>query len=105
MLSKEYIYNVAISRARDYLVILHPYTVINGNEHINSISASYLKHIEKPLIRKSGEFEKIMFDQNDFIEKSSYITGHDNVNVFGQLEMKYFIKANESAIDIQLRKL
>lgn len=105
LLSKEYIYNVAISRARDYLVILHPYTVINGNEHINSISASYLKHIEKPLIRKSGEFEKIMFDQNDFIEKSSYITGHDNVNVFGQLEMKYFIKANESAIDIQLRKL
>ena len=92
-------------RAKDYLIILHPYTAINGNEHINSISASYLKHIEKPSIRKSEEFEKIMFNQKDFIEKSSYITGHDNVNVFGQIEMKYFIKANESAIDIQLRKL
>ena len=28
LLSKEYIYNVAISRARDYLVILHPYAAI-----------------------------------------------------------------------------
>lgn len=104
LLSKEYIYNVAISRAKDYLIILHPYTIIKGNEHINSISASYSKHIENPLIRNSGEFEKIMFNQTDFIEKSSYVTGHDNVNVFGQIEMKYFIKANESAIDIQLRK-
>ncbi len=104
LLSKEYIYNVAISRAKDYLIILHPYEAIKGNPYINSISASYSKHFENPLIRKSGEFEKILFNQKDFIEKSSYVTGHDNVNVFGQIEMKYFIKSNESAIDIQLRK-
>ena len=104
LLSKEYIYNVAISRAKDYLIILHPYEAIKDNPYINSISASYSKYFESPLIRKSAEFEKIIFHQKDFIEKSSYITGHDNVNVFGQIEMKYFIKANESAIDIQLRK-
>lgn len=104
LLTKEYIYNVAISRAKDYLIILHPFEAIRDNPYINSISASYSKNFENPLIRKSGEFEKIMFNQRDFIEKSSYITGHDNVNVFGQIEMKYFIKANESAIDIQLRK-
>lgn len=104
LLSKEYIYNVAISRAKDYLIILHPFEAIRENPYINSISASYSKNFENPLIRESGEFEKIMFNQKDFIERSSYITGHDNVNVFGQIEMKYFIKANESAIDIQLRK-
>jgi len=104
LLSKEYIYNVAISRAKDYLIILHPYEAIKNNPFINTISASYSKHFEKPLIRKAAEFEKIMFNQKDFIEKSSYITGHDNVNVFGQIEMKYFIKANDSAIDIKLRK-
>jgi len=56
------------------------------------------------LIRNFGKFEKIMFNQKYFIEKSSYITGNDNVNVFGQIEMKYYVKVNETAIDIQLRK-
>ncbi len=104
LLSKEYIYNVAISRARDYLIILHPFETIKGNTFINSIRNSYAKHFEPPLIRKSSEFEKILFNQKDFIEKNSYSTGHDSVNVFGQIEMKYFIKSNENAIDIQLKK-
>ncbi len=104
LLSKEYVYNVAISRARDYLIILHPFETIQNNPYINSITASYSKNFENPLIRKSAEFERILFNQKDYIEKNSYITGHDNVNVFGQIEMKYFIKANDSAIDIQLRK-
>lgn len=104
LLSKEYIYNVAISRARDYLVILHPFESIKTNTFINSVCSSYDKYFEHPVIRKSSDFEKHIFGQKDFIEKNSYITGHDNVNVFGQIEMKYFIKANEGAIDIQLRK-
>lgn len=104
LLSKEYIYNVAISRAKDYLIILHPFEAIKNNPFINKICASYAKHFENPLIRKTFEFEKLLFHQKDFIEKSSFITGHDNVNVFGQIEMNYFIKANENAIDIQLRK-
>ena len=68
------------------------------------LDGSYSKNFENPLIRKSAEFERILFNQKDYIEKNSYITGHDNVNVFGQIEMKYFIKANDNAIDIQLRK-
>lgn len=105
LLSKEYIYNVAISRARDYLIILHPFEAIINNTYINSIMSSYGRNFGKPIVRKSSEFEKILFNQKDFIEMNSYITGHDNVNVFGQIEMKYFIKASDSAIDIQLRKL
>lgn len=31
LLSKEYIYNVAISRARDYLIVLHPFSTISNN--------------------------------------------------------------------------
>jgi hypothetical protein len=104
LLSKEYIYNVAISRARDYLIILHPFEVIKDNKFINSILNSYTKHIEPPVIRNSSEFEEILFSQKDFIEKKSYVTGHDNVNVFGQTDMNYFIKASEYAIDIQLKK-
>jgi superfamily I DNA and/or RNA helicase len=104
LLSKEYIYNVAISRARDYLIILHPFNAIKDNYFINKITSSYEENFEIPVIRQSSEFEKIIFNKKNFIEKNSYITGHDNINVFGQVEMKYFIKANENAIDIQLRK-
>jgi len=104
LLSKEYIYNVAISRAKDYLVILHPFDVIAENPYINQLRESYIKNFGENAIKQHREFEEVIFNQPDFIEKNSFITGHDNVNIFGQVEMKYFIKANENAIDIQLRK-
>jgi hypothetical protein len=105
LLSKEYIYNVAISRAKDYLIILHPFDYIPNNPYINKIKNSYIKSFGNPIIHKASFFEKVLFNQEDYIEKNTYITGHDTVNVFGQIEMKYFIKASDSAIDIQLRKL
>ena len=105
LLSKEYIYNVAISRAKDYLIILHPYFEIPDNPFINKIKSSYNSNFGNPFINKSSDLENILFDSSSFIYDNSYITGHDTVNVFGQLEKKYFIKANSSAIDIQLRKL
>jgi hypothetical protein len=105
LLSKEYIYNVAISRAKDYLIILHPFFEIQDNPFINKIKSTYHSNFGNPFINKVSDFEKILFDSNTFIYDNSYITGHDTVNVFGQLEKKYFIKANSNAIDIQLRKL
>lgn len=105
LLSKEYIYNVAISRAKDYLVIIHPFSEIQNNIFINKIKNSYHSNFEKLSIRKSSAIERVLFGNNSFIYNNSYITGHDTVNVFGQLEMKYFIKANTNAIDIQLREL
>lgn len=105
LLSKEYIYNVAISRARDYLIVLHPFKAIKKNTFINSILESYTRNFGEPSIMKSSEIEKLLFQQSDYIKENSYITGHDNINVFGQIEMKYFIKANDNAIDIQLRKM
>ncbi len=105
LLSKEYIYNVAISRAKDYLIILHPFFKIQDNPFINKIKSTYHSNFGNSLINKASDFEKILFESNTFIYDNSYITGHDTVNVFGQLEKKYFIKANSNAIDIQLRKL
>jgi len=105
LLSKEYIYNVAISRAKDYLVILHPYTTIRNNKFINEIGFSFKNNFGNARILNSKEVEKVLFNDENFIENNSYVSGHDNVNVFGLSEMKYFIKANDTAIDIQLRNL
>ncbi len=104
LLSKEYIYNVAISRAKDYLIVLHPYTAIS-NPFINKIGISYKTNFGNMKILKASDIEELLFNDKSFIENSSYVSGHDNVNVFGLSDMKYFIKANDTAIDIQLRDL
>jgi DNA polymerase III delta prime subunit len=105
LLSKEYIYNVAISRAKDYLIVLHPYTAIPNNKFINKIALSYKNNFGNTKILNANEIENMLFNESNYIENNSYVSGHDNVNVFGLSEMKYFIKANDTAIDIQLREL
>lgn len=105
LLSKEYIYNVAISRAKDYLIVLHPFTAIQNNKFINKIGLSFKNNFGNTKILKVKEIEKILFKNENFIVNNSYVSGHDNVNVFGLSEMKYFIKTNETAIDIQLRDI
>lgn len=105
LLSKEYIYNVAISRAKDYLIILHPYSTIKENEFINKIGKSYHGNFGATNILNSKDVERTLFKEENYIEYNSYASGHDNVNVFGLSKMKYFIKSNDSAIDIQLRDL
>ncbi len=101
LLSKEYIYNVAISRAKDYLWILCPYKSIGNNIHVNKLVDIADKN--KTMI-ESSEIERYLFGESDFIVRNTYLTGHDNINVFGQVEMNYFIKAGTTAIDIQLKK-
>ena len=105
LLSKEYIYNVAISRAKDYLVVLHPFSAIRNNKFINEIGISYKNNFGNIKIINANDIEKKLFNEENYIENNSYISGHDNVNVFGLSDMKYFIKANDNAIDIQLRDL
>lgn len=103
LLSKEYIYNVAISRARDYLVVLHPYSI--NNPFISQIGISYGNNFGNSKILKASDLETILFNDKNYIENNSYVSGHDTVNIFGTSEMKYFIKANDTAIDIQLRDI
>jgi DNA polymerase III delta prime subunit len=105
LLSKQYIYNVAISRAKDYLIVLHPYSEILNNNFINQIENSFRNNFGNVKILKAHDIENILFNHRNYIESNSYVSGHDNVNVFGLSEMKYFIKANDTAIDIQLRDL
>lgn len=103
LLSKEYIYNVAISRAKDYLVVLHPYSI--NNPFINQIGISYKNNYGINKILKATDIEDKLFNDKSYIENNSYVSGHDNVNIFGPSKMKYFIKANDSTIDILLRDI
>jgi hypothetical protein len=102
LVSKEYIYNVAISRARDYLVIIHPFSAIRDNVYINGLANSYKRSFGNARIHDSNAIEKILFGKENYIENNSYVTGHDNVNVFVTSKWRYIIKSNDMAIDIQL---
>ena len=48
------------------------------------------------------ELEMLMFGREDFIEQSTFSTSHQNVNVYGQPEMRYEVRSEDTAIDIQL---
>jgi superfamily I DNA and/or RNA helicase len=102
LLSKEFIYNVAISRAKDYLIVIHPFDDISNNPFINKIKKTYEDSFGLTNFCSNTEIEDKLFDNFNYIGTNSYITGHDTVNVFSQSGKKYFIKANNSAVDIQL---
>lgn len=101
LLSKKYVYNVAISRARDYLWILNPFEQIKNNPHVQNMQRILGNNVS---VINSKVIENILFNDADFIVHNSYLTGHDSINVFGQVDMKYFIKSGNTAIDIQLKK-
>ena len=56
-------------------------------------------------IFNASEIEKALFGVQNFIENNCYMSGHDNINVFGYSQMKYFIKASDTAIDIQIKNV
>jgi hypothetical protein len=101
LLTKEYIYNVAISRARDYLWILNPFNHLT-NPHIMEMVDVSNRVNGKGKIHSSGQLENTIFGDNKYLEEYSFVTGHDNINIYGQTGMKYFIRANDFAIDVQV---
>ena len=102
LLTKEFIYNVAISRARDHLWILNPFHKLN-NDHVNKIRGVSSEVSRKTDLILHSSLEKGLFNQADFLETYTFLTGHDNINIYGDLEkMKYFIRLNDFAVDVQL---
>ena len=103
LLSKEYIYNVAISRAQDYLIIVSPFHDIPDNKYIGDLSRIHKEENKQALnILESHSIEKLLFGSSNYIASNSFITSHDNVNVFSPSSYKYYVKRGSTAIDIQL---
>ena len=103
LMFKQYIYNVAISRARDYLVVIHPFSWERNNLYINRITNSYrllngyCKYI--PFV----ELEQKLFGVKDYIKDNSYVTSHDSVNVYNTiLCKKYILKYGSDSLDVHV---
>ncbi len=103
-LNKKNIMNVSISRAKDYMFIIMP---DDNTERVSNLRL--VKNIEQ-LIKDSGacaefkshDLEEIMFEDSHYLEKNSFATSHQSVNVYGLPENQYEIRAEETAVDIQV---
>ena len=106
-LNKSTIINVSISRAKDYLFVVMP---DDDTENINNLKL--VKRVER-LIKNTGEYTELftpkleaqMFGDPQFLEKNTFSTSHQSVNVYGLPEMRYEIRTEEAAVDVQVHKL
>ena len=105
-LNKKNILNVAISRAKDYLIILMP------NDETANIDNLYQLQRLRGIIKyylagvcqywTASQIEEIIFGQHDYIYENSFVTTHQSVNVYTEPEKKYEIRVEEATIDVQV---
>jgi len=105
-LNKQNILNVAISRARDYLFIVMP---DNNTENIQNLYK--VSKVER-LVKASGAFtehptssiEKLIWNNDRYLEENTFSTGHQMVNVYRKPERYYEVRSDDSAIDVQIHE-
>ena len=105
-LNKRNIINVAISRARDYLVILMPDDNTPGMRSLKYVKylTDLMKHYQCAEF-SSSSLEKIMFNNPTYIEDSTFTTSHQDVNVYGLPEKYYEVRSEDTALDVQIHKI
>ena len=105
-LNKKNILNVAISRAKDYLILLLPDDNTEGVENLYQVQRMkgiiqyYLAGVRQQW--SSADIEQIIFGQSDFLYENTFATTHQSVNVYTKPEKKYEIRIEETTIDVQV---
>lgn len=108
--------NVAISRAKSYLVVALPtensmyYERLRGNPvgNIEGLVRQFgdgnIPNTESPLLIENNmaDLEEVILGEVRYIEGHTRITGHQNVNVYSEHMNQYEVFASEDAVDIQV---
>ncbi|MCC7430372.1 AAA family ATPase [bacterium] len=113
-LHKHYLINVAISRAKDYLIILYPDENTEGIKNLIKIHKDHQESIEylienllgiklTEITVQSSDIEQKLFEEKNHIEKNIFTNKHQLVNVYHTAEKKYLVRDSSTAIDIQIR--
>lgn len=104
-LDRQCMYNVAISRASDYLFLVIPDPNTPGFSNMKELGRlGYLstKLKENTSVLTCDEIEEVIFGQKFYLENSTFITSHQLANVYTHTAKRYEIRFSESAIDIQV---
>lgn len=95
------ILNVAVSRAKDYLFLLMPdksYKYFDQMEELKRLGL--IMDQNHCGYYSSGYIEKIMFGNEHYIERNTFVTSHQTTNVYSGYTTKYEVRMDEDNIDI-----
>ncbi|MEM6697157.1 MAG: AAA domain-containing protein, partial [Bacteroidota bacterium] len=105
-LNRQNILNVAVSRAKDYLILLLPDENTDRRENLyqirrlEGIIQYYLAGVRGQWT--SHDIEEIIFGQPDYIEQNTFATTHQSINVYTEPEKRFEVRCEEQAIDVQI---
>lgn len=106
-INKINILNVAISRAKDYSIVLIP-----DKEYKFFDEMFRIKRLGKLIMStkncqtfSAGNIEDLIFGESSHIEKSAYVTSHQTTNVYADHFCKYEIRISDDAMDIQVNDI
>lgn len=103
-LKKEYIINVAISRAQDYLIMLIPDDDSNGISALpllqQLIQLANNTNPQLLAILDSAELEFKLKGKRNYFEENSFSTAHQKVNIYGKPELPFMIRMNGNSLDV-----
>ena len=109
LLNDDHLVNVAISRARDYLCVMVPDEHSFGRENLTNINkvADVIHSDDFPDKDMCGridckEIERLIFGEEDYLKKHSFVTSHQMANVYTPTNYEYEIRVDDNAIDIQI---
>ena len=98
--------NVAISRARDYLVVAIPDANTPKVQHLHGPLkiAGIMKQTPAVFAElQTPELESSVWGDRDYIEKNTFSTGHQNVNVYETPEKRFEVRSEDAALDVHFR--
>jgi superfamily I DNA and/or RNA helicase len=103
-LNNQNILNVSISRARDYLILIVPEETEGLTRLKKLLTLIQTDEEIKPYCQEwsTAEIEKIIFQQENYIDKNCFVTTHQNVNVYSTPDKKYEVRCEDNAIDVQV---
>ena len=106
-LNRRNIINVAISRAKNYLILLTPdkYTEKVWNLYELGRLLDLIRQDLKGdyLEIQSAQLEQILFNQSNYLEQNTFATTHQSINVYTEPEKQFEIRVEEMAVDVQVR--
>lgn len=108
-LDNKNIINVAISRAKDYLIVLLPDKQhCPGYEHLEQInrliSISSNKVKDMTSVIPASKIEQIIFGKAHYLESNTFVTSHQLANVYTMPPFLYEIRVDENSVDILIGK-
>src|SRR5690606_11180208 len=110
-LNKKNILNVAISRARDKMILMVPY---DSDNEVNILDLHQIRYIET-LIGSIPEcksdvtgylaenVEEALCGKKTYIEDNAFHTSHQDVNIYVEAAKRYEIRQDENAVDVQVK--